>query len=113
MSTIEESSDGKSGSCGEGWSSPRAAGKVSPDGERCRVKWWPASGTTKIALFRLATDDSVAVIQHIRTIVVQQRGDTTARIDPDADLADVPDPLIDIMQAQGVKPANSADEVAQ
>lgn len=51
--------------------------------------WEPNWRTTRVALFRLE-DSGEAVLQHVRTTVVQQRGETASVIDADASLDDVP-----------------------
>jgi hypothetical protein len=88
----------------DGFDVPPGAGSVTADGQRYRVTWHPASGTTKTALFRVVTDDRVAVLQHVRTVVLSQRGDTTATVDADARLDDVPRPLRQLMHADGFEP---------
>lgn len=52
-------------------------------------RWEPNWRTTKVALFRLESGGN-AVLQHVRTTVVQQRGATASVIDPEASLDDVP-----------------------
>ncbi|MFB6201899.1 MAG: hypothetical protein ABEI98_07795 [Halorhabdus sp.] len=91
----------------EGWSTPPGRGQLTPDGDRYRLTWHPSSTTRKVALFRVVTDDRVAVLQHVRTVRVQQRGDSFASTDPDAEIEDIPWPLLAAMEADGVTPARS------
>ncbi|WP_097010214.1 hypothetical protein [Natronoarchaeum philippinense] len=109
MSTTERSIDTEIGSAEDSWSISRTAGDVTLDGERCRVEWTEGTGIRRKALFRVASGYSLAVLQHIRTVVVQQRGDTRARLNPDARLEEVPAPLIGIMRSQGLRPVNSRE----
>jgi hypothetical protein len=88
----------------DGFDVPPGSGAVTEDGQRYRLTWHPASGTTKTALFRVATDDRVAVLQHVRTIVLRQQGETTADVDPDVSLDDVPRTLRQLMTADGFEP---------
>jgi hypothetical protein len=92
------------------WSTPPGEGELSADGERYRLTWFPSSSTTKKALFRVATDDGVAVLQHVRTIHVRQRGVTGSEIDTGAVLADIPRPLVAAMRDDGVRPADAPQE---
>jgi hypothetical protein len=89
------------------WRTPPAEGELSDDGERYRLTWWPTASTTMKALFRVATDDGVAVLQHVRTIRVQQRGETGGEIDADATLEDIPAGLVAAMRADALRPADS------
>lgn len=88
----------------EVWRCPRGRGERSDDGHRYRVTW-KRGKATKVALFRLATDDDVAVLQHIRTVVTSQRGRSGTSLDDDPDLADVPKPFRAAMRADGVEPS--------
>lgn len=95
---------------GETWKTPPAEGHFSADGERYRLRWYPAKGTTKTALFRVCTDDYVATLQHIRTITLRQRGETAGEIDADVRLEDVPSGFLGIMRDQGLTPANCGED---
>ena len=93
------------------WSTWNAEGGVSADGKRYRIEWWPA-GKIKHALFRVATDDRVAIIQHVRTIYVRQAGAASrCELDESATVDDVPATLRAKMQADGYRPANSGEVV--
>lgn len=84
---------------------------VTEDGRRARAVWHPVSGTTRTALFRVATSDGVAVLQHIRTVRHPDGpGGVRCDTDPDADLADVPRCRRAALRELGLKPA---EEVAE
>lgn len=87
----------------EEWSAPGGRGGVTEDGERYRIEWHP-SGVVKRALFRVSTDDRVCVLQHVRTIVVQQRGESGCTLDDTATLSDIPDPYLAKMRDDGFRP---------
>ncbi|MFB6068627.1 MAG: hypothetical protein ABEJ90_01710, partial [Halobacterium sp.] len=88
------------------WSTPPGEGGPSADGENYRVQWHPSSGVVKRALFRVATDDRVATLQHVRTILLRQRGgESTCVVDSESTLDDVPDALLTQMRADGYRPA--------
>jgi hypothetical protein len=53
----------------------------------------PLQRCTKTALFRETAD--AWVLQHVRTVTLRQRGETTSSLDPDASLSDVPTWAID------------------
>lgn len=77
-------------------------------GDRYKIEWWEGSRhrTRKVALFRLATDDRVAGLQHIRSVCVSQRMEfREARLDHDAGLKDIPREWRLLMQADGFEPA--------
>ena len=98
---------------GAGWSTPPGSGELGSDGETYRLEWHPRRGVTKRALFRVATDDRVSVLQHIRTIHVRQRGgESDCQLDADATLDDVPTPLLATMRDEGYRPAETAEVVA-
>jgi hypothetical protein len=98
---------------GSGWSTPPGSGEPASGGETYRLEWHPRRGVTKRALFRAATDDRVSVLQHVRTIVVQNGGAASdATLDPDATLDDVPAALLAAMRDDGFRPAESAEVVA-
>lgn len=87
------------------WSTPPAKGELTEDGQRYRLTWFPSSSIRKVALFRIVTDDRVALLQHVRTIRVQQRGRTGGDTDPDAGLEEIPAKLLAIVRDDGVEPA--------
>lgn len=98
---------------GEELDIPSGQLEVAGDGERVRLRWWPTSSTRKIALFRVVTDDRHAVLQHIRKIVLQQRGQTWSQINDDVSLEDIPTALVGAIREAGFKPAESGSrEVA-
>lgn len=79
---------------------------VTEDGHRVRAVWHPSSGTTRTALFRLATSDDVAVLQHIRTVRHTDGPDgVRSDLDPDASLADIPRCRRSGLRELGLKPA--------
>ena len=80
------------------WSTPPAKGELTEDGQRYRLTWFPSSSTRKVALFRIVTDDRVALLQHVRTIRVRQRGESGADTDPDASLDEIPAKLLAIVR---------------
>ncbi len=74
-----------------------------------RLTWWPSTNTTKIALFRTVTDDGVTVLQHVREIVSSQRGGTSAHIDDEPDLDDVPAALRRLVETDGLTLATEGE----
>lgn len=65
--------------------------EVTADGDRLRATWHPRRGVTHKALFRVVTDDGVAVLQHIREIVTRQSGGPSGcETRTDVGLDDVP-----------------------
>jgi hypothetical protein len=98
---------------GRRWSTPPASGEPGGDGETYRLEWHPRPGVTKRALFRVATDDRVSVLQHVRTIRVRQGGGPSdCRLEEDASLEDLPRPLLAAMQDDGYRPADGGEVVA-
>lgn len=91
------------------WRTPPGKGTLTDDGERYRLTWWPSSQTTKKALFRVSTDDGVALLRHIRTIRSQQRGQSYCDTDPDATLEDIPTVLRHEMRSRGYRPVQGDD----
>lgn len=61
--------------------------------------WRPKRGVRKTALFRLSSWG--ALLQHIRTVTVQQLGASGAEIDTSPRLDDVPDWAIAELRAEG------------
>jgi hypothetical protein len=105
--------DGEIAAEAAGWSTPPGSGEAAADGETYRLEWHPRSGVTKRALFRVATDDRVSILQHVRTIHVRQSGgESDATLDPDATLDDVPRPLLAAMRDDGYRPAEGGEVVA-
>ena len=105
--------DGKIEPDGTAWSTPPGSGEPASNGETYRVEWHPRPSVTKRALFRVATDDRVAIIQHVRTIYVRQAGAASrCELDESATLDDVPATLRAKMQADGYRPANSGEVVS-
>jgi hypothetical protein len=94
---------------------PRAAGTtvdsppgevvVSDDGERVRAVWHPTRGRTFTALFRVATDDGVAVLQHVRRLTHGVEAGASCRIDDTVGLDDVPRCRLATMRDLGLTPA--------
>jgi hypothetical protein len=78
---------------------------VTDDGRRVRAVWHPSQGVTRTALFRVATDEGVAVLDHVRTVRVRQLGETGSDLDADATLADVPRVRLATMRDLGFTPA--------
>jgi hypothetical protein len=74
-----------------------------------RLTWHPTRDTTKVALFRIVTDDGVATLQHIREIVTSQRHDSYATVDDEAELADVPRALRHVVEGNGLTLAKQAE----
>lgn len=89
---------------GVGWSCPPGEGEVSADGERYRITWHPSSDETKIALFRVCTDDRRCVLQHVRTLYSSLRHGSSCDLDDEADLTDVPAPFLAAMREDGFEP---------
>jgi hypothetical protein len=116
MTTVECPTCGGEGEIepdGTGWSTPPGSGEAASDGETYRLEWHPRRGVTKRALFRVVTDDRVSVLQHVRTIHTRRGGAASGcHLNPDAELADVPRPLLATMKADGYRPADSAEVVA-
>jgi hypothetical protein len=105
--------DGEIAAEAAGWSTPPGSGEAAADGETYRLEWHPRAGVTKRALFRVATDDRVSILQHVRTIHVRQGGgESGCQLDPDATLDDVPRPLLAAMRDDGYRPAEEAGVVA-
>jgi len=98
---------------GDDWRTPPAEGSLSADGERYRLRWWPTEGVTKSALFRVITDDRIAILQHVRTVILRQKGSTETQLEPEASLKDIPNPLLAMMRGSGVEPANSEQEASR
>lgn len=80
------------------WSTPPAKGELTDDGQRYRLTWFPSSSTRKVALFRISDGERVALLQHVRTIHVRQRGQSGADTDPDAGLEEIPPKLLAIVR---------------
>lgn len=98
---------------GAAWSTPPGSGEAASDGESYRLEWHPRSGVTKRALFRVATDDRVSTLVHIRTIYTRQLGPSSnCQTNTDATLEDIPEPLLATMRADGFRPAEAAEVVA-
>jgi hypothetical protein len=91
----------------ENLSSPAAADELqncapgdSPAVESRRFSWRPSRGVQKHALFRITAHG--AILQHVRTIRIQQRTEPTAcELDPSAALEDVPPWVRDELQRDG------------
>ena len=91
---------------GDGFAAPQLEGGVTSDGQRYHVTWYK-NGVRYIALFRVATCDRVATLQHIRAIRVSARvEERVADVDADVTLADLPDAALVLMRADGFTPAN-------
>lgn len=88
-----------------GWSAGDGSGGVTDDGSRYRIAWraWPK---LKKALFRVTTDDRVAVLQHVREIQIQQRGESYCEVLEDVSLDEIPDKFLEEMRRDGFEPAN-------
>ena len=98
--------DGEIEPQGTGWSTPPGSGELANGGETYRLEWHPRSGVTKRALFRVATDDRVSILQHVRTIHVRQGGgESDCHLDADATLDDVPAAMLAAMRDDGYRPA--------
>lgn len=83
---------------------------ITEDGKRVRAKWVPIKGTVRTAMFRIVTDDGVAVLQHIREVRHPDGpGAVHSSVDPDASLADVPRCRRAGMRELGLKPAQETD----
>jgi hypothetical protein len=105
--------DGEIEPDGDGWSTPPGSGQAASEGESYRLEWHPRAGVTKRALFRVATDDRVSTLVHIRTIQTRQLGPaSTCQTNTDASLDEIPDPLLATMRADGFRPADTAEVVA-
>ncbi|KTG07801.1 hypothetical protein AUR64_02125 [Haloprofundus marisrubri] len=90
---------------GGGFSVPFGNGEQCHNGSGYRLTWHPARGRIKIAFFRVATDDRVALLQHIRTITISQRQASDCQLDDVVSLDDVPTELLALMKAAGYTPA--------
>ncbi|MFB6256295.1 MAG: hypothetical protein ABEH58_06145 [Haloplanus sp.] len=83
---------------------------VTEDGERIRATWHPRKGERRVALFRVITDDGVAVLQHVRRVLVYQRGDETGcYTDTDVRLSDVPDARLAVVRDLGYVPVEEVE----
>jgi len=78
---------------------------VSDDGRRVRAVWHPSQGVTRTALFRVATDDRVAILEHVREVRVRQLDETTSDLDDAATLGDVPRVRLAALRDLGFTPA--------
>lgn len=78
-------------------------GSVTPDGERYRL-WWREGRTRCTALFRVATCDRVATLQHIRrrrlSALVEER---LSELDPDVTLDDLPAGALALMRGRRLR----------
>lgn len=77
---------------------------VSERGTSYRASWKANRETRKRALFWVVTDDGVATLQHIRTIVTRQRGQSYCLIDTEARLCDLPCFVRDRLRQDGLTP---------
>jgi hypothetical protein len=91
------------------WSTPPGVGGSTGDGRRYRLEWHPSADVVRKALFRVATADRVATLQHVRTIRVAQTGPSGGDLHPDASLDAVPSALLARMRADGFEPAEEGD----
>ncbi|MFC6875424.1 hypothetical protein [Halobellus marinus] len=96
----------------ESWRCPPGSGEVSDDGERYRIRWHPSSDETKIAMFRVATDDRRCVLQHIRTLYSSLRHGSSCELDDDVGLNDVPGPFLAAMRDDGFHPVVGVEAYA-
>lgn len=78
---------------------------VSDDGQRLRAVWHPCRGVTRTALFRVATADGVAVLEHVRMVRVCQLREPTSDLDADATLATIPEATLATIRERGYIPA--------
>lgn len=86
----------------KGFSVPSGSGALTEDGGRYRIEWY-IGGVVHKALFRV--HDQTAILQHIRRFRVSQRvDDRVSELDADADLREVPLPLLREMNADGFYP---------
>ncbi|OTE99118.1 hypothetical protein [Halorubrum sp. SD683] len=67
-----------------------------------RLSWWPTRARRKVALFRTITDDGVTVLQDIYEIRTTQRGEPRSERVDDPQLDEVPDPLLRLVEADGL-----------
>jgi len=88
---------------------PPGSGGPTGDGRRYRLEWHPSADVVRKALFRVATADRVATLQHVRTIRVAQTGPSGGDLHPDASLDAVPSALLARMRADGFEPAEEGD----
>jgi hypothetical protein len=85
--------------------SPPGEVVVSDDGERVRAVWHPTRGRTFTALFRVATDDGVAVLQHVRRLTHGTDTGVGCQLDASVGLDDVPRCRLATMRDLGLTPA--------
>jgi hypothetical protein len=71
------------------------------DGQRYRLTWWPASSTMKKAMFDVVTADRRATLQYVTTIFTSQRQESSATLDRDAGLDDIPRALLATIEDDG------------
>lgn len=95
----------------EQWSVGRARGGVSDDGQRYRIEWHPRDAV-KRALFRVSTDDRVCILQHVRTVLLRQRGESRCELDDSATLDDVPEKFLRKMERDGYQPVVGVEAYA-
>lgn len=69
-------------------------------------RWEPDWRTSKVALFRLEASGD-AILQHIRTTVVQQRGPSHTVIDSNASLSEVPGWVLAELQTIDYQPTEA------
>jgi hypothetical protein len=94
---------------GQGFDVPRLRGGVTDDGQRYSVTWYE-HGVRRVALFRVATDDRVSVLQHVRSFRTSGRPEErVADVDPDVTCADLPDAALALMQLDGFEPADEVE----
>jgi len=87
---------------GQGFSVPSGSGTLTEDGRRYRIEWH-IGGVVHKALFRV--HGRTAILQHIRRFRVSQCvDDRVSELDGDADLEDVPLPLLRTMNDDGFYP---------
>jgi hypothetical protein len=92
----------------ETWQTPPGQGEVVDNGQRYRLTWRPASSTTRKAMFDVATTDRRAVLQYVLTVSASQRDESSATLDRDAGLDEIPRALLAKMEQDGFTPAEAA-----
>ena len=78
---------------------------VTDDGQRVRAVWRPTRGVKRTALFRVATDDGVALLDHVRVVYSRRGTELSSDLDDGATLDDVPRSTLAIIRDLGFTPA--------
>lgn len=75
--------------------------------DRLRLRWWHSQGVRARALFRVVTDDEVAVITALGAWSVSQRSRSAPSWD--VGLEPIPDGLLATLRGAGFTPAEEGD----